>query len=101
MFALVCGLERKTVTNDDATIKNNSELLIDLVACRTVVGVAQEREREKERGNKQNPSQREAEDCFKTGTDAAGSGMQKAKLGEVEGFSLALNYTADDRRRQE
>lgn len=25
----------------------------------------------------------------------------KAKLGEVEGFSLALNYTADDRRRQE
>lgn len=25
----------------------------------------------------------------------------KAKLREVEGFSLALNYTADDRRRQE
>lgn len=27
--------------------------------------------------------------------------VAKAKLGEVEGFSLALNYTADDRRRQE
>lgn len=25
----------------------------------------------------------------------------KAMLGQVEGFSLALNYTAEDRRRQE